>query len=306
MASVIYVSNRDMIEYHRINGADEINFWRPMSQTRMKRFYPGDLLFFLTKTDVPGKKEKGIVGYGEFVRVEKRSLKSMWKTYGDKNGYPTYELLQKAIHEFTPNIPKQLSCLFLDHIVFFNQPVFPSDIGMSIPNNLESYSYLIQDGKDMTYKVLEEAQNYGVNYWSKMVGKSSANDDWFEKDLKRNRLAVVQEEIGELELTGSIKKDNKKALTILKNSDPSIKRINDRGELYYKENGEGMDLYYACMIGKRDKNKIKTLVGHLVYMATLVRKETVPYQIYVIVKDEVKEELEKEYLLPNSVHLLTV
>ena len=54
MASCIYVTNREMIEYHRLNGANELNFWRPLSQTRMKKFYPGDLIFFTGTYDSDG------------------------------------------------------------------------------------------------------------------------------------------------------------------------------------------------------------------------------------------------------------
>ena len=102
MASVMYVTDHGMIEYHRINGDDDLIFWRPLSQTRMKKFYPGDLIFFLTKVDVPGhSNEKGIVGYGRYVYSEKLRLDTMWKKYTTKNGFDTKAELTKVLKELS-------------------------------------------------------------------------------------------------------------------------------------------------------------------------------------------------------------
>ena len=50
MASIVYVTDKNMIEFHRLNGNQSLNFWRPMSQKKIRNFHPGDMIFFLTKT----------------------------------------------------------------------------------------------------------------------------------------------------------------------------------------------------------------------------------------------------------------
>ena len=67
MASIAYVSDQNMLDFHRINGSQEIVFWR-LSTKKFSSFMPGDLLFFLSKAPETIKNnEKGIVGYGCYV-----------------------------------------------------------------------------------------------------------------------------------------------------------------------------------------------------------------------------------------------
>ena len=70
MASIAYVTDRNMIEYHRINGNRTINFWKPSSQKKMNDFKVGDYLFFLAKGTEKGiTREKGIIGYGKLEKI---------------------------------------------------------------------------------------------------------------------------------------------------------------------------------------------------------------------------------------------
>ena len=49
MAAIAYVSDDKMLDFHRINGSQEIVFWR-LSTKKFSSFQPGDLLFFLSKS----------------------------------------------------------------------------------------------------------------------------------------------------------------------------------------------------------------------------------------------------------------
>ena len=51
MASIAYVTNSQMIEYHRINGNRTMNFWRPSYTKKFADFNDGDYLFFLARTE---------------------------------------------------------------------------------------------------------------------------------------------------------------------------------------------------------------------------------------------------------------
>ena len=47
MASIVHVTDKDMIEFHRLNGNDSFNFWRAGSKMKFTDFKVGDTLFFL-------------------------------------------------------------------------------------------------------------------------------------------------------------------------------------------------------------------------------------------------------------------
>lgn len=55
MGSIAYVADEEMIEYHRLCGNKEINFWRLSSQKNFTNFHSGDLLFFYTKVPFSNK-----------------------------------------------------------------------------------------------------------------------------------------------------------------------------------------------------------------------------------------------------------
>ena len=94
MASIAYVSDEKMLEYHRVNGSHEIVFWR-LSTKKFSSFQQGDLLFFLSNTGT--SKEKGIVGYGCFVGEKQMSVDNLWKKHGTACGYNNKEELINAI-----------------------------------------------------------------------------------------------------------------------------------------------------------------------------------------------------------------
>lgn len=88
MASIAYITDRNMIEFHRLNGNRTMNFWRPSNSKKFTDFKPGDLLFFLAKGSERGRhREKGIVGYGRFQKAHTLSFRQMWNVYGTENGY---------------------------------------------------------------------------------------------------------------------------------------------------------------------------------------------------------------------------
>jgi hypothetical protein len=71
MSSIAYITDKNMIEFHRLNGNSTINFWRPSIGKRFTDFHPGDLLFFLAKgTERGSTKEKGLIGYGTIWNLE--------------------------------------------------------------------------------------------------------------------------------------------------------------------------------------------------------------------------------------------
>ena len=70
MAAIAYITDKNMIDFHRLNGNHTINFWKPSTSKKISNLKQGDLLFFLAKGTERGKqKEKGLMGYGKFQKL---------------------------------------------------------------------------------------------------------------------------------------------------------------------------------------------------------------------------------------------
>lgn len=168
MASIAYICDIKMIDYHRLFGHQTMNFWRFTNTKQFTRFKTGDYLFFLAKGSEHAKtREKGIVGYGKLSKQMTSSVSKMWKVYGHLNGYENEDDFKDAIRKVTKqnHLPKTLNGLYLEHIVFFNGPLYLSEIHQFIPKNLESFMYLDKTGVSVTLKVLNKAKEIGINSW---------------------------------------------------------------------------------------------------------------------------------------------
>ncbi|MBE6107272.1 MAG: hypothetical protein E7192_01350 [Erysipelotrichaceae bacterium] len=167
MASIAYVTNSQMIEYHRINGNRTMNFWRPSYTKKFADFNEGDYLFFLVKTS-PRAKEKALTGYGRCSKSQTMTFKQMWETYEKENGYDSKEACKEAVLRAskTKTLPEKLNCIYLEDVVFFQSPVYLSEVGIHVNANLESYIYLDKDDAKVTNKILEIASESGVDMWS--------------------------------------------------------------------------------------------------------------------------------------------
>lgn len=193
MSSIAYVTDKHMIEFHRLNGNRSINFWRPSSSKRFTDFHPGDLLFFLAKGTERGPlKEKGLIGYGRFEQAFSMSFKQMWKHFGTLNGYPTEKALKEAILKVSKekSLAHAFSCLKLSDIVFFQSPVYLSEVGIPLSANLESYLYLDKDDLQATAKILSAAQTVGIDSWMSVANDLAPSDQVFTEDLIRHKLTL--------------------------------------------------------------------------------------------------------------------
>lgn len=191
MASIAYITDKKMIEFHRLNGNQTMNFWRLSSHRKFTYFYPGDYLFFLAKgTEHRTTKEKGIIGYGKFDFSKIMSLTQMWNQYGELNGFSSKEEFKEAVLKIskTKTIPKSMHGLMLKDIIFFKYPIYLSEIGVSISNNLESYIYLDKFGVSATVRLLKKAQDIGIDSWQAAIDEH-INQEIFENDLQNHMLA---------------------------------------------------------------------------------------------------------------------
>ena len=241
MSSIAYITDKKMIEFHRLNGNSTINFWRPSSSKRFTDFNPGDLLFFLAKGTERGPlKEKGLIGYGRYTQAVKLTFRQMWNQYGLLNGYPTEAALKEAILKVSKEktLSHQFSCVKLANIVFFQSPVYLSELGITISSNLESYIYLDKEDPQTTSKILWKAQEVGIDSWTSVVSQNAPSEKVFTEDLIRHNLTL---KISELPSHNKAEDQRKvqKWLSAYQKNHPDLHWLDDRqSELFGFEEQE--------------------------------------------------------------------
>jgi hypothetical protein len=100
---------------------DEVNFWSPKAKTTMKRFRPGEPLFFRLK-----QPRHCIVGYGFFAHFCVLGLDEAWSMFREKNGDPDYPSFLTRIGQhrkvdlLDPRSPLEpLGCTILRDVMFW-------------------------------------------------------------------------------------------------------------------------------------------------------------------------------------------
>lgn len=287
MSSIAYVTERKMIEYHRVNGNRSLNFWRPSATIRFSDFHKGDLLFFLAKGTEKGrgsKREKGIVGYGKYVDGEIMTPSLAWKRYQTKNGYSTkeefFDVIMKASKD--KQLPENISCLHLQDVVFFQAPIYLSEIGIQISNNIESYMYLDKDDDTATIQILEKAKKVGIDLWS-LSFDDHEDDVVFETVQKREVVSrifsfLTDEHINEKE-EKQLYKISYRFLT--EHDDTDIDFIKGSKTDMCSITPSSIDIYVPLWYTNKDKNQsIQRMIGKLLSYKALL--EIDPYSRGII------------------------
>ncbi|CAM2829355.1 hypothetical protein [Erysipelothrix tonsillarum] len=197
MSSIAYISDEKMIEYHRINGNQTINFWR-LSVKGFERFDVGDLLFFLDKRLIhPKTKEKGIIGYGRAKNIRTMSVKRTWEQYDQMNGYTSYETFEEAILNLTKDnsLPRQIQSIELEQVKFFAAPIYLNEVDFKLTKRLESFTYLEEDHSDVSLKLLEKGKRIGIDEWFTIIHDHALSEKDIEEDIHHQRIRDVLSKI---------------------------------------------------------------------------------------------------------------
>lgn len=111
-----------------------------------------------------------------------------WKRYQCMNGYNTKDEFFDAIRKITKSeeVPDNISCLHLDEVVFFQSPIYLSEVGVKISNQLESYTYIDKDDDTATLQILEKAKEVGIDLWS--LSFDNPHNDFIFEYTKRNEI----------------------------------------------------------------------------------------------------------------------
>ncbi|MEA5026860.1 hypothetical protein SDC9_94358 [bioreactor metagenome] len=301
MASIVYLTDRKMIEYHRLNGSRTMNFWRPTSSRRILEFHQGDLLFFLSKGTERGiTKEKGIVGYGRYQKSHSLPFKQMWKVYGTQNGYDQESELYDAIIKVSKNkqMPKSLSCLYLADIVYFQAPIYLSEIGVKISNMIESYFYLDKDDSLATAKILNKAKDVGVDRWSAVINDQDMGVMTFEIDYCKHIIAEAIDRLGNIYSETEIKRAYKVCqimMTEMTEQGINVEMIKGSHSTFAVISNKKAEIYLPLVAAAKDLiNKIQLLIGHITIMQAIINKKVTDYQLVVTIV--VDAHLPAEYL----------
>lgn len=282
MASIAYITDRNMIEYHRLNGNQNINFWKPSSQKKINDFRKGDYLFFLAKGSEQGRnREKGIIGYGKLDRIKTMSFEKMWYEYKTMNGYETKQQLREAVEKVAKDhtVPKSMQCILLNNVTFFQVPIYLSEFGVTISKQIESYFYVDREGENITSQILKKADEFGIDIWSMLVNDSAADltadsllyelrqmiekyqSDFFTVREERARRQYAMKLMSKIEGTTLLSADD----AVLVKTEPEIK------------------LYIPMMINKTNLTKRMHYILSLMMMyAYELHKKTATVKIAVI------------------------
>lgn len=286
MSSIAYVTDQKMIEYHRLCGSREINFWRLSSRAGFSSFHKGDLLFFYAR-GLHGKK-KGLVGYAHYQGIHTMTLKQMWNRYGTQNGYDSLKDMQEAVEKASRDhkVPEKMTGLYLTDVVFFVTPVYPGDVGITINDKLESYTYLDRDDPDITVRILREAEKSGIDIWS--ASQSDEPEYIFRADELRHQLQLICSEMGK-EPLGSAELARAKKLTREFAQREHYEMI--RGSVTDCFASDGTTLKIAVpfvYMAKNRQQRMKELLGKITWYKTRIRTEglRVDRTVFTVLSEE--------------------
>ena len=261
-----------MIAFHRLNGNNEINFWRPSANKKITDFKNGDMLFFLAKgTEKGRRREKGLIGYGKLKQSKTLSLKGMWHKYHERNGYQTLDQLTEAICKVAKDkkVPDRLNCMELESVVFFQAPVYLSEFGITISNKIESFFYLDKDDSMITSKILQKAGEYGIDMWTAMLQDDQEVD--FRSDAVYSAIANAYELIKANGYSVYENKRNAKyASSVMKHYPGAIFLSDSRSDFVVRTDENSMVVIPVIVNSNTFQSDIQYLIGHyLIYRSYL-------------------------------------
>lgn len=297
MAAIAYITDKNMIDFHRLNGNHTINFWKPSTSKKISNLKQGDLLFFLAKGTERGKqKEKGLMGYGKFQKSYTMSFQAMWSKYEIQNGYATRDGLEEAICKVTKNhrLPNMLNCLQLEEVVFFQYPIYLSEIGMQISNKLESYLYIDKEDLYNTDKILKIANQFGVDVWSKVFEQEHTHN--FKKDAQIQIIHNIYEVIKsnyystyeEARLAHFIQ-DYQKHHT-------NTQAIRNSKTEFIEIREDRLWICLPCLINASEiQKKLQYIIGHYMLYSSYIKNSGYEKEIqpFIIFDKEIDEELKR-------------
>ena len=275
MSSIAYLADENMLQYHRIHGNRNINFWR-IGIRNFENFEPGDLLFFIDgKQRHPKTREKGIVGYGFFKQIREMSVKRTWQQYREENGYKSFERFEESVIQMTKDdkVPEKIQSIELNNVIYFNQAMFLGEFSSSININLESFIYLENDEVN---QLLHKGYEFGVDTWYKL-NNPQLDKTQIKKDIEIAHLRSI---------LSKIKIDWTQDQSRLINQYSAFNKV---GNIAYLVKEKEVEIFIPVSSAK---NQFYTVLGIIYKIKTELQKDT---QFTLVVRDNARP-YEEEFL----------
>ena len=275
MSSIAYLADENMLQYHRMHGNRDINFWR-VGVRNFENFEPGDLLFFIDgKQRHPETREKGIIGYGFFKQIREMSVKRTWQQYKEENGYKSYERFEDAVLHMSKEdeLPFKIQSIELNNVVYFNQAMFLGEFTEAININLESFIYL--ENKEVNH-LLEKGYDFGVDTWFKL-NNPKLDREQIKKDIEIAKLRSV---------LAKIKTDWTQDQSRLINQYSAFNKV---GNIAYLVKEDEVEIFIPVSSAK---NQFYTILGIIYKIKTEIQKNT---QFTLVVRDNARP-FEEEFV----------
>ncbi len=127
MKLFVGVTNNEWFRFLAERMPDEVNFWRPRSQTDFKAITQGDVFLFKLHSPLDF-----IAGGGIFVSHRFLPLPLAWQAFGENNGVPDYETFERRIleHRSPDELSRQIGCTVLAEPFFW-----PRDAWIPVPSD---------------------------------------------------------------------------------------------------------------------------------------------------------------------------
>ena len=300
MSSIAYVTDQEMIEFHRLCGNSDVNFWRLSARAGFSDFKRGDLLFFYAYGRT--KRKKGFVGYAHFEGTSRLTLDQMWKRYGTRNGYADRERLKEAIQLAARdgNVPETMNCLHLSDCVYFSSPVYPEEVGITINEKLESYTYLDKQDPSVTVRILRKAETIGLDNWSN--SQNFEPDTIFMLDEVRQVLALIARELGKENRTPSEKRRVRRQVNAL--LEEGYEPIRNSDTDLFKMDGDTVRIAFPFAAQANDRpQRIRDVLGKMTWYRLKARQFGLRGEgpVFEIVAEDTEEQ--KEFLLNAANHV---
>ena len=164
-------------------------------------------------------------------------------------------------------LPNQIQTIKLVNVIFFQQPVFLSEIEVPLSDRLESFTYIEDEGKDLSYQLFPIIKKIGVDSWMQ-----SQNLNIDERDLERDYIhQKVRYNLSYIET-----KYNDRQIRILKNHTNGV-AINN---IYYEYHGNSLKVFLPMT----SRSQIYYLLGIKTAIESIVQEINCDFSLLTNIK----------------------
>lgn len=173
-----FVANTDYDWFTFLRSAEqpveEVNFWRPASDSSFKALQSGEPFFFKLKSP-----HNAIGGFGYFAHFSNLPLSLAWQVFGQGNGAPNFALMRERLLHFRSRFRMDLEygkdfsigCILINEPLFFDRKDWiriPEDFAPNIVQG-KTYDLATGEGERLWLECVAREREYRSRTASKQV-----------------------------------------------------------------------------------------------------------------------------------------